>query len=43
MTTQTQHQPQEQEQELQVSEKNSWVIAKPILEKDYLEGRATDD
>jgi hypothetical protein len=41
-TTQT---PQQQQQvgKKQDSAKNAWAIAKPILEKDYLEGRATDN
>jgi hypothetical protein len=43
MTTQYHHQQQQQVKEKQDSDKNAWVIAKPILEKDYLEGRATDD
>ena len=44
MTTQTQQQQQQQQVVgKQDSDKNAWVIAKPILKKDYLEGRATDD
>ena len=45
---QTQQQQQQQQQQPQVvekqdSDKNAWMIAKPILEKHYLEGRTTDD
>jgi hypothetical protein len=43
MMMMTTMQQQQQVVEKQDSDKNAWVIAKSILEKDYFEGRATDD
>jgi hypothetical protein len=42
-STRTTMMQQEQQPQEQQNTKAAWKIAKPILEKDYLEGRATDD
>jgi hypothetical protein len=42
-TTTTMMQQQEQEPQEPKNNKAAWKIAKPILEEDYLAGRATDD